>query len=462
MSYFNDAPAPHGRIAVCRVYNRQTGLFEIVPASNPPQGEVFFIEAPPPAPMPMNYHGYENVPQMQSPVYPVPMFQNFQYLPQPVMNPMENEYAEPRDRVISFDSVSSIDIQPSAAPQSNEAQSQNGESAEVQEPSTSGSGSVSASTAPSAHENDTAAAQDNIYCREDGPLARHGNETISRRLPSLIQRHASGTQPWVTKILVEQTRIIVSLDTDENIIISCDCINLGRLMCECQAAPAITLESNAFKKQLFFINNETLGNFFKFSKAVYFTGQFAVENLERLVPCLRARKISVHRWTITHAGRLGSITHAGFPATIENLYFDTRGTDNVSFIDNLSRVYKDVYEDVHRGRPFLVNFQLIVDDFCALGDALDAQIERIFRMLKADVPTTAAVLFSIPGDNDIYAELSNLRFLYSHYGPVEALDGTNYLVDYWKKEDGDKTLVFGFKSRRAIPVRPEIITIERR
>uniref|UniRef100_A0A914P9V0 Uncharacterized protein n=1 Tax=Panagrolaimus davidi TaxID=227884 RepID=A0A914P9V0_9BILA len=71
-------------------------------------------------------------------------------------------------------------------------------------------------------------------------------------------------------------------------------------------------------------------------------------------------------------------------------------------------------------------------------------------MLRCDTPSTAAVLFSIPGDDNIYDELTNKRFFYSHYGPVEALDGTSYIVDYWQKEErGGRTLVFGFKSSRS-------------
>jgi hypothetical protein len=52
--------------------------------------------------------------------------------------------------------------------------------------------------------------------------------------------------------------------------------------------------------------------------------------------------------------------------------------------------------------------------------------------------------------NLFYVELTNKRFLYSHYGPLEALNGTSYMVDYWKKEErGGRTLVFGFKSSRS-------------
>uniref|UniRef100_A0A914QJV0 Uncharacterized protein n=1 Tax=Panagrolaimus davidi TaxID=227884 RepID=A0A914QJV0_9BILA len=392
---------------------------------------------------------------------------------------MEEQSAEPRYRVYSFDSISSINIEPAGSLEASHAtQSDNvSTSANAQHPSTSDnlptenvqlrstSGNASTSDSQSTdalpsstHESDIPAARDSVYCREDGPLTLHENQRMSRRLPFLIERHASGTQPWVTKLVIEQCCIVISLDSNETITISCDCVNLGKLMNECQAAPAITLESKAFKKQIFFINTETLRRFFYYSASVYIIGQFAVESLERFIPCLRAQQINVHRWIISHAGRLGSITRAGIPAAMENFYFDTRGTDNTTLVDNLYRVYKDVYEDVHHATPFLVNFQLIVNDFCALGDALDAQIERILQMLKCDVQATAAVLFSIPGDDDIYVELTNKRFIYSHYGRIEALDGTNYMVDYWKKKEDGKTLVFGFKSSRSAT--NEYITID--
>uniref|UniRef100_A0AC35GHP3 Uncharacterized protein n=1 Tax=Panagrolaimus sp. PS1159 TaxID=55785 RepID=A0AC35GHP3_9BILA len=68
--------------------------------------------------------------------------------------------------------------------------------------------------------------------------------------------------------------------------------------------------------------------------------------------------------------------------------FDARGTDNSSFIDNLTRVYKDVFERVHDSRPFLINFQLLVNEFCTLGEPLEAQINRIIQMLRCDTPST--------------------------------------------------------------------------
>lgn len=142
---------------------------------------------------------------------------------------------------------------------------------------------------------------------------------MSTPLPPLIARNASGTQPWVTRIVIEEHRTTVSLDSNEKIIISSDNLNLGRLMNECFAAPAITLESRFPKRQMFFIDHATLRRFFNFSAAVYITGQFAVENLETFIPCLRAQHINIHRWIVSHVGRLGSLTHAGIPATMENL-----------------------------------------------------------------------------------------------------------------------------------------------
>ena len=130
--------------------------------------------------------------------------------------------------------------------------------------------------------------------------------------------YTSGTQPWVTKLFIEQNRIVITFDTNDTTTISCDSVNLGRIMSHCQAAPAITLESIAFKRQVFFVSTETLKTFFQYATSVYITGQVAVENLEKIVPCLRAKKINVHRWTVSHAGRLGSITHVGIPATVEN------------------------------------------------------------------------------------------------------------------------------------------------
>jgi hypothetical protein len=79
---------------------------------------------------------------MQAPAYPVFMLQ-FQYPPQPMengtLNHMKEQYAGPRDRVFSFDSVSSINIGPSDSPAaSHETQAQN-----VQVSSTSDNASTS-------------------------------------------------------------------------------------------------------------------------------------------------------------------------------------------------------------------------------------------------------------------------------------------------------------------------------
>uniref|UniRef100_A0A914Y0V3 Uncharacterized protein n=1 Tax=Panagrolaimus superbus TaxID=310955 RepID=A0A914Y0V3_9BILA len=114
----------------------------------------------------------------------------------------------------------------------------------------------------------------------------------------------------------------------------------------------------------------------------------------------------------------------------------------------------DTY-NMDRGRkPFLKSLTLVTLEFCT-EDCLYAQLRRLCEMLREDVPSSAAVITLIYGDNEIFLYLNGLGFKHSHYGFIEDFDGQMIRIKYWKKSYGTKVIALGFRERNVLPMMKE-------
>uniref|UniRef100_A0A914ZAE3 Uncharacterized protein n=1 Tax=Panagrolaimus superbus TaxID=310955 RepID=A0A914ZAE3_9BILA len=277
----------------------------------------------------------------------------------------------------------------------------------------------------------------------------------NKNLPGMLKYGAACSNSKVCRIIFGSKSIRMKMDTKDTITIPAEAETFDGICNTTVATSSLVLVFAGCP-----VAACTSANWEKFTEGtryVSFSGHIPKDSLFYILPLLKTvGSLNFNAFQLKAAGGLGELSPR-FAPVVEKLFFDVRGTNAPTFIDNVTALFEGYYTASHGQKCCFYEITLIITDF-AERFALQTQVERLTLMLK-ERHSSVVVATTLPGNDNILSDLQTLGFQQTHDGYIEDAEHAMEHYIYWSGYYNSREVVFGFKDHRTEPIAAAVMPI---